>query len=393
MNQIQRNQTMSVTSAVQDLSGRVIGLVISKNYINRIVHDKTTFVASVVVDLLGYKMWSNIWNLHTGSKGSKSVRYSKNTILSYEADCGEVIVPLVAHRTCLVVEEENVYDEPPRSLRSKVTRQTDILDLTAIQGKVTGQTDILDLTATDCCLEPALSSMESVKRVRRPPQSLGSSLAMLADNPRFALKHARSKPQTLRSSNPEDPSNISPSAILQAASNSSPPKSPERVTRKLSMEARFPKSKRAKPQTSTPERFPQAPELHRTAPEESVIVSLSSDSEPQASTPKLLCSKNIKFHFFLANEQHGAILKSLEKCNTMSSFFDEAQEAWDASGEEQHQARMTAVKVIIEDVSRPMFILWRDQEGYEGMMDAIQEQAAGRPKSLNVEIRCHFKRG
>lgn len=76
----------------------------------------------------------------------------------------------------------------------------------------------------------------------------------------------------------------------------------------------------------------------------------------------------------------------------MSSFFDEALAAWGALGEEQHQQRMAAVKMIIEGVRRLIVVPWRDEDGFKTMLDTVLEQAAGKQTKLNVEVRC-FQRG
>lgn len=101
---------------------------------------------------------------------------------------------------------------------------------------------------------------------------------------------------------------------------------------------------------------------------------------------------NVVFQFFLADEQNGAIPQPLENCPTVASFFDEAMTAWGALSEEQYQPRMAAVKVIIEGVSLPIVILWRNKEGFDRMMATVLEQAALKPTKLSVEVRC-FKKG
>lgn len=94
-------------------------------------------------------------------------------------------------------------------------------------------------------------------------------------------------------------------------------------------------------------------------PEESVGVQLLTVTGPEKFEQKNHCNKNVNFHLFLADENHGAILKPLEKCNTMSSFFDEALSAWGTLEMTQQQPRMIAVKVSIENVRRPIVVMER----------------------------------
>lgn len=100
----------------------------------------------------------------------------------------------------------------------------------------------------------------------------------------------------------------------------------------------------------------------------------------------------VTFHFFLADEQNGAIPQSFDSCKSSDSFFDEALAAWGTLGEEQHPPRMSAVNVTIERVRRPIFVLWKHDEGFERMMKTVLEQAAEKQTKLNVEVRC-IKRG
>lgn len=114
--------------------------------------------------------------------------------------------------------------------------------------------------------------------------------------------------------------------------------------------------------------------------------------EPQATQSNPTSNQGVIFHFFLEDEQHGAISQPLRNCQTMSSFFDEALAAWATLSEEQHQVRMVAVKVLVQDVSRPIVVLWRNKEGWERMMNTVRKQAAEKPTVLDVEVRCFQKK-
>lgn len=148
-----------------------------------------------------------------------------------------------------------------------------------------------------------------------------------------------------------------------------------------------------------PKRLPPARKLWRTASKVSVAAELPQKAELHtdrpSSRPFPTTNHNVVFQFFLADERHGAIPQPLANCATMSSFFDGALAAWGALDEEPPhllQARIAAVNVIIEDLARPIVVLWRNKEGFERMMETVLEQADETKKTkLNVEVRC-FKR-
>ncbi|MCJ1465960.1 hypothetical protein MMC07_004579 [Pseudocyphellaria aurata] len=167
-----------------------------------------------------------------------------------------------------------------------------------------------------------------------------------------------------------------------------------RVVRVSPSEAWSPKLNRAKPTIAqtTSKRPRPASDLRRRTPEVSVAARLPPVPEPPRQPPKAFVNKDVVFHFFLADEQHGAIPQPLENCPTMTSFFDEALAAWGALSEEHYQPRMAAVKVIIEGISLPIVVLWRNKEGFERMIATVLEQAALKPTKLSVEVRC-FKKG
>lgn len=158
---------------------------------------------------------------------------------------------------------------------------------------------------------------------------------------------------------------------------------------KTSSKILSPTLRRSKLRSSMPKRLLPARKLQIAKPKASVAAQLPSAPEPHANQSKPSTNKNVIFQFFLANEHHGVVPQAFENCETMGSFFDKALASWGALGEERHQPRMAAVKVTIEGMSRPMVVLWRDQESFKTMMDMVLEQAAGKQKNLNVEVRCY----
>lgn len=225
---------------------------------------------------------------------------------------------------------------------------------------------------------PTISSLETVKRIRRLPQHHGPSPAKPAGNFDSVPKRAGSESQTSASS--RSPS----SEAWSPKSRSCSVMSAKSVKGKVPAEARYPKTNLEIP---TSKHFLADSGLQRTTPP---VAQLPATPRPhENTTPKPIFNKDVKFRFFLADEQHGAIHKALEKCGTMSSFFDEALAAWGTLGEEHHPTRMIGVKVMIQDVSQPIFVLWRNKEGFEGMMDTISKQAGRKQTQLDVEVHCY----
>ncbi len=97
--------------------------------------------------------------------------------------------------------------------------------------------------------------------------------------------------------------------------------------------------------------------------------------------------KNIVFHFFLSNEDFGAIPKLFIDCATPASFFNEAKSAWHAIRAQSKETWLMGVKVTIEGVMRPIMVLWENEDGYERMLEAISDELLGKAGKLNVEVR------
>lgn len=274
---------------------------------------------------------------------------------------------------------------------------------------------IVDLTGEDRCSTPSLLSMETIKRVRPSLQLPEPSPATPAGTLRSTRKRARSTSQKSadsRSSSPEMSHRTSRRACREASNTANSAKAAKPYLKKPPVDYPTFRSRRAGLKKSMPKCLLVRPaglknpkpksllpvlESRGTTPGDSVDAQLPPAPlppapEPQASQPKPSPSKDVIFHFFLANEDHGAIPQPFEHCGTMSSFFDEALAAWGALGEDQPQPRMAAVKVIMEGIGRPTVVLWRNKEGFSRMMDMVLEQAAEKQTKFNVEVRC-FKRG
>lgn len=280
-------------------------------------------------------------------------------------------MPLTDRHTPLLIDEEAFRAEPPKVLTSKIKTESEVLDLKA-------------------------SGMQTVETARRLPKQHGSSPATLAGNLESTPRGARPDSQIsifLRDSSPDVLSLTRRSTRLLAVKTPSSKKPTRRVIGKSLVKARSShESRSADLKKSIPNRFLPAPELRVKTPKGSVAALLPPLPGRQATQPKTSSNKDVIFHFYLADKNHGAIPQPLECCTTTDSFFDEALAAWSTLSEEQYQPRIIAVKVIIEGISRPIAILWKNEEGFERMINTVLEQAAGKHMKLNVEVYC-LKRG
>ena len=100
------------------------------------------------------------------------------------------------------------------------------------------------------------------------------------------------------------------------------------------------------------------------------------------------CMNNIRFQFFVSDQNFGAIEKSFDQCVTLSSFFDEALSAWGVIGGRGNSIIMAGVTVVIKSIPRPIFVLWRNKEGFERLMESIRKESVGRGEGLEIEVRC-----
>ena len=95
---------------------------------------------------------------------------------------------------------------------------------------------------------------------------------------------------------------------------------------------------------------------------------------------------SIRFHFFLRNTELGAILKDLADCNTTTSFFDEALEAWNFQGRDE--AVLRGVSVNSEAMKWPMVIHWENEDEFQSMLRTVTEATAEMKKQLDIKVTC-----
>lgn len=91
----------------------------------------------------------------------------------------------------------------------------------------------------------------------------------------------------------------------------------------------------------------------------------------------------VRFRFFRANENLGAISKSLDDCSNAGKFFDFADRV---SRLDPQCSQPFAVSTTFPGKAYPTMVEWRDQQGYEDMIDEIT-QGTVIGHRLDVEIR------
>ncbi|KAL9595652.1 MAG: hypothetical protein Q9219_006320 [cf. Caloplaca sp. 3 TL-2023] len=92
----------------------------------------------------------------------------------------------------------------------------------------------------------------------------------------------------------------------------------------------------------------------------------------------------VRFRFFHRNEVHGALCKTLRDCSKMAKFFDFAGRP-PCFG--PNEAQPYGVSVTFPDKPYPTLVEWRDEEGFEEMMEEICREVRKRGDRLEVEIR------
>ncbi|MCJ1429179.1 hypothetical protein MMC29_007092 [Sticta canariensis] len=106
---------------------------------------------------------------------------------------------------------------------------------------------------------------------------------------------------------------------------------------KSAVTAQSPELRSAELPEPQPQPLQPASESREMTPENSLASqTLTPEREPQPTRSNPTSNQDITFHFFLEDEQHGAIPQPLQNCQTMSVFFDEALAAWATLSKEQH---------------------------------------------------------
>lgn len=97
---------------------------------------------------------------------------------------------------------------------------------------------------------------------------------------------------------------------------------------------------------------------------------------------------NVIVHFFLSDEDLGAIPATLEQCNSVNAFFTKALSAWRFLGSPDGGDSMAGVRVMLEGVQWPIIVAWGAADAFGWMMDAIAKAKSGKVDDLHVQVKC-----
>ncbi|KAI4165213.1 MAG: hypothetical protein LQ342_001081 [Letrouitia transgressa] len=100
-------------------------------------------------------------------------------------------------------------------------------------------------------------------------------------------------------------------------------------------------------------------------------------------------AKSVRFHFFVANESLGAIMKTMDLHATRNEFFNQVVKANQFGTKTKICGRVIAASVGIEGYARPIVVLRQSEEAFTDMMEVVRELAsASITGRLDVEVRC-----
>ncbi|KAL9043980.1 MAG: hypothetical protein Q9214_002850 [Letrouitia sp. 1 TL-2023] len=100
-------------------------------------------------------------------------------------------------------------------------------------------------------------------------------------------------------------------------------------------------------------------------------------------------AKNVRFHFFVANESLGAIMKTMDLHISRAEFFSQVTKAYQFGVKTKPCDRMIAASVSVEGWVRPIVVPRQSEEAFTHMMEVVRELAsASNTGRLDVEVRC-----
>lgn len=219
---------------------------------------------------------------------------------------------------------------------------------------------------------PPLSSVETVKKRRWPPQYVSPPPTPHPQKSRSKTHKRRNIGGTLRdervlhSPSPEilsvravtSPSGLRRSTRGKSVAHSQPcssPKTPRKAKLTLKMAPNSPKS------TMSPH---QPPGVDRPV------------------------ANDVTLHFFLSDESLGAIPVALSQCSSSTRFFEQAGAAWGFLDPNDGKTHMAGVSVAMEGLEWPLIVAWKSLEGHKIMMDTIETAKLGKNGDLLVKVKC-----
>lgn len=222
---------------------------------------------------------------------------------------------------------------------------------------------------------PPLSSMDTVKKFRWPPQYVSPTSTPLPE------KHKASDPKSYKRRNiggqlPNCAHSRSSTPEFMSESPVTPPQGVRRSSRATSA---------AHYQMLSP---PKTPKKTKFLAKNSSTASAPIVTQPQSSAFEASLANHVTIHLFLSDESLGAIPITLNECNTSVKFFNQALSAWNLLGLEDQARDMAAVSVTIDGVQWPMVLPWGNSQAFQRMLGALEHAQHGTITGLEVRVKC-----
>ena len=124
--------------------------------------------------------------------------------------------------------------------------------------------------------------------------------------------------------------------------------------------------------------------LFRKKPQQDV---LPLPDHPRSARADTSATHAIIFHFFLADENLGAIPVSLDQITSSAQFFKQAELAWKLM-DGGTSTRISGVSISITGLKWPLVVPWKDANSYKQIMEAIENAKAPDKGDVTVKVKC-----
>lgn len=239
---------------------------------------------------------------------------------------------------------------------------------------------------------PPLSSMETVKNMRWPPQYVSPPRTPQRKNLRQTVTPKRQNTSAAPDSQAFPHERSSSPEVVAAGPARTPPgtRRSSRVIKRTSYTFKTPLATLSK--KSHAPKTPSKDSHKKKASEPLTPISPASTST--AIEPSLSQSAdtiNVIVHFFLSDDSLGAVPIPLDQCNSVDRFFNQALRAWRFLGIPDGGDSMAGVRVMMEGVQWPIIVAWGEVDAFGWLIDAITKAKGGRTDDLHVQVKCIAK--
>lgn len=128
---------------------------------------------------------------------------------------------------------------------------------------------------------------------------------------------------------------------------------------------------------------PKKPVKERSTKSPALIV-----NPPKLPGTDIKATNSVVFHFFLSNENLGAVPAAFSQCNSLTQFFSQAEAAWSILDVDDEKSRMSGVSVTFDGLDWPLIVPWRNSQGFNRMMEAIETAKDAGTGVLLVKVHC-----